>query len=521
MEDTNDSDQPEAWSEAGGRASIVEYFGIEGLFGYRSVSLASKFAATIVIAKNGSGKTTLLGALDAFLKCQFGRLSELQFSRIECRLRGFKDLLILQKSDLNQLRKFAENQEIVRMSKMHELDSTELVHFLLWDYPSLKTQSFRDQHEHPIFRKFFSQTPQTSQATHALLEGLRASAQINSPRLNQLQRNIRSALADIEIVYLPTYRRIELSLPEVDESRIGRRAPSIHTRLGLNRRGLHSGDIQFGLADISERLKQLNQDMLVESNQGYREVSANIINDLMDGAFEVESPSEAKRPSKEALTLFFDRLKAGRRMMGPYPYSADFKIPDLDRIYSGEDIKENSKRFLTYFLGKLNTVMQKTRDIEGVVEEFIVNCNRYLSGEDDSVEVPGKSLRLANDDKLLQLDRATLEVSVISVPAKRRVPLDALSSGEKQMISLFARLYLYPKEKIVLIDEPELSLSIDWQRKILLDIVNSRTCKQVIAITHSPFVFDNELDPFATPLKMKIDASVMPSAQGDEGIEHE
>ena len=85
------------------------------------------------------------------------------------------------------------------------------------------------------------------------------------------------------------------------------------------------------------------------------------------------------------------------------------------------------------------------------------------------------------------------------------------------MISLFARLYLYPKKKILLIDEPELSLSIDWQRKILVDIVSAKSCQQVIAITHSPFVFDNALEPFATPLKLRLDATApVVAIQGDE-----
>jgi predicted ATP-dependent endonuclease of OLD family len=72
------------------------------------------------------------------------------------------------------------------------------------------------------------------------------------------------------------------------------------------------------------------------------------------------------------------------------------------------------------------------------------------------------------------------------------------------MISLFARMYLYPKKKIVLIDEPELSLSIDWQRGILIDVLLSPQCEQVIAITHSPFVFDNSLEPFARTLKLEV-----------------
>lgn len=73
------------------------------------------------------------------------------------------------------------------------------------------------------------------------------------------------------------------------------------------------------------------------------------------------------------------------------------------------------------------------------------------------------------------------------------------------MISLLAKLYLYPKRKIVLIDEPELSLSIDWQRGILVDVLLSPLCEQVVAITHSPFVFDNALEPFARSLTLKVE----------------
>jgi predicted ATPase len=75
--------------------------------------------------------------------------------------------------------------------------------------------------------------------------------------------------------------------------------------------------------------------------------------------------------------------------------------------------------------------------------------------------------------------------------------MNQLSSGETQVISLFARLYLYPKRNLVLIDEPELSLSLDWQRKIIPDMMRSESVEQLLAITHSPFIFENEYDSFA------------------------
>ena len=123
------------------------------------------------------------------------------------------------------------------------------------------------------------------------------------------------------------------------------------------------------------------------------------------------------------------------------------------------------------------------------------------------------------DQKIMRMDRKDLSVYVESIPGRKQINLDALSSGEKQMISLFAKLYLYPKRKLVLIDEPELSLSIDWQRGILVDVLLSPKCEQVIAITHSPFVFDNALEPFARSLDLAIEQSpeLALNFEGDEG----
>ncbi|MCS5980254.1 ATP-binding protein [Klebsiella pneumoniae subsp. pneumoniae] len=53
-----------------------------------------------------------------------------------------------------------------------------------------------------------------------------------------------------------------------------------------------------------------------------------------------------------------------------------------------------------------------------------------------------------------------------------------------------------------MIDEPELSLSLEWQEHVLVDIVNSPSVTQILAITHSPFVFNNELKSQVKSLKV-------------------
>lgn len=487
----------------GGRQSLVQHFAIEGLFGYRTLSLHSEYAATVLIARNGAGKTTMLGALDAFLRCQFGRIAEITFKRITCKLRNLPQALILEKDDLDAyIRAATESSELQHTAKVYEIDFADLLFFVLWEYPHLNAHN--QLTGHPVFQKIYHQQTFTLETATKYFDRLSKAVEAPFSPISTLRKVVSNALADIEIVYLPTYRRIELSLPEPDENRspYGRKTKTIHERLGLHQRGLHAGDIQFGLADIRARLKKLNQEIMVESNQKYAEISANIIDDLISGSFEQRSPSLEERPSREELTIFFERMKAGREWhFGPYygPYGP-IKIPDLDQVYSG-NIPENSVKFLTYFLGKLNAVIQKTRETERMAESFVENCNKYLSAHDSSTDIQGAA---EDDEKILKLDRASLDVSVWRKRASRQILLDALSSGEKQMISLFARLYLYPKEKIVLVDEPELSLSIDWQRKILPDILNASQCRQVIAITHSPFIFDNELDMYATALQLTI-----------------
>lgn len=85
--------------------------------------------------------------------------------------------------------------------------------------------------------------------------------------------------------------------------------------------------------------------------------------------------------------------------------------------------------------------------------------------------------------------------------------LDKLSSGEKQIISIFTRLYLdldNSKPYAIFFDEPELSLSMEWQKKLLQDIAETDQCEFLLAATHSPFIFENKLAQFADVLTTKF-----------------
>lgn len=80
----------------------------------------------------------------------------------------------------------------------------------------------------------------------------------------------------------------------------------------------------------------------------------------------------------------------------------------------------------------------------------------------------------------------------------KEMDIEQLSSGEKQIVALFSYIYLFVKQPCtIIIDEPELSLSVPWQETILEDMIKSKMCNQLIAATQSPFVYDNTLSSYA------------------------
>jgi predicted ATPase len=86
------------------------------------------------------------------------------------------------------------------------------------------------------------------------------------------------------------------------------------------------------------------------------------------------------------------------------------------------------------------------------------------------------------------------------------VDIKTLSSGEKQIISLFSRLFLTKSKQVaIFFDEPELSLSIEWQKHLLPDIIQSGICGFIFCTTHSPFIFENDLIGYASDLSKYIE----------------
>lgn len=91
-------------------------------------------------------------------------------------------------------------------------------------------------------------------------------------------------------------------------------------------------------------------------------------------------------------------------------------------------------------------------------------------------------------DKHLILNRTPSPRDALSIEiGDRAIPLKALSSGEKQLLQLLLEV-LAAEDTTVMIDEPELSMHVDWQQRLVQSMRRINPNCQLILATHSPEV---------------------------------
>ncbi|WP_082884485.1 AAA family ATPase [Achromobacter insolitus] len=118
------------------------------------------------------------------------------------------------------------------------------------------------------------------------------------------------------------------------------------------------------------------------------------------------------------------------------------------------------------------------------------------------LEIVNKKFR----NKSISIDRQEGLIALSSTGAS--LDLDDLSSGEQhELVLIYDLLFRVEPDTLVLLDEPELSLHLTWQKQFLADLLSivSATRFDAIVATHSPFIVGDRYD------------LMMPLASGDTG----
>jgi predicted ATP-binding protein involved in virulence len=121
---------------------------------------------------------------------------------------------------------------------------------------------------------------------------------------------------------------------------------------------------------------------------------------------------------------------------------------------------------------------------------YIEDSLAKLSVYKDLAEKIELFIRIINSRFLYKKINISKEIGLIFTSNQGKdIPLSGLSSGEQhELVLFFQLLFKTEKNSLLLIDEPEISLHISWQKQFindLLDVVKLNNLDVIIA-THSP-----------------------------------
>lgn len=220
-----------------------------------------------------------------------------------------------------------------------------------------------------------------------------------------------------------------------------------------------------------------NVNILVGINGGGKTTLLNLMYDYYTG-------QKVKKDIAESLD--------GNKVITPITYIRSFDVPanakkktesmllqDLKNI-----INQNGEgtSFFDYRMKMLNYPQEVDR-IKNRIELYFQTVNSLFGETGKEITIDPKNNTLA-----FMLKR----LSGTNVVTDGMVQLEQLSSGEKQMLLILTTVFLQEgKPAILLMDEPEISLHITWQDRLIEKIRQLNPNCQLILTTHSPNIFAN------------------------------
>lgn len=445
-------------------------FIINDLFGYQTVDIPFDKNIKILIGENGLGKTTVLNTLYFVLTKKFDRLGKVNFSSIEIHF-GKKKIIIEKSQLLNYLQRNKEEgrSHFTQVLSTANPEQLEKIRDLIFN------SKLPDQHKRlELPNKLREIGVNINAPSSFIFNSVRKYfEEIEAEGFDRIIADLEASIPS-NILYFPTYRRVEEELKNIGvvsrKELVEKYGNFLQFDDEPDRKNIDDDIIQFGMADVEERIKKLTKEIAHSSILGFSKITGEMLHHLLTDFPDVKIV-KMQKPDIEKIKIILRRV-------GPN-ISEDDKNKILEFVESGK----TTNRGLIFFINKLIELYNKQEKLDKSLKTFAEVCNGYLNNKEYVYDDREVTLKIKRDRK------------------NEIVELNQLSSGEKQIVSLFSKIYLEQEnDYIVLFDEPELSLSIFWQQRLLPDIVNSNKCKFLLAVTHSPFIYDNELKNFSNGL---------------------
>ena len=445
-------------------------FSIYDLWGEKEVHLKFQNNKLILVGENGSGKTTILRIIYETLACKWAMLSVEDFSKIEMAFSEGKPIVILKENIQNAKELLVDSDSSI----IRELPLS--IRRSLLERSNI---SGRDISYDEIIEALTEYDYPDRELIIRLKEKM---DNIERASLSKYTKSIKKQLG-CNIIYLPTYRRVEKRIGYVNERDYAHRR--LYSYRMANKPFSEDQCIEIaktGMDDVEYFIQLKIDDIHRQADITASRLNYQCFKGILNKTSDTVSYNKDIL-SEEEIEKVFGSINED--VLSPVESEQIQQL--LKKMKStAAPQRQTYDQIVYYFYSMLHDRYLKIKEKEKVILTFFEACNAYLSNK-----------KFVYNEK-----EYTCDICITDGRNVRKINLENLSSGEKQVVSIFSYLYLSPLSKsIILIDEPELSLSVPWQKKFLLDISKGAQCSGIISVTHSPFVFDNELKPFAHALE--------------------
>lgn len=475
-------------------------FRVEALHGKRTINLEFKDNRLVLVGENGSGKSTIVNLLYYFLSRQWRRILEYDFKSISAVINNTtieisREMVLNRRGEGTERISFPRKEKFIIDRIINELGSGIFEEMARNDSRLLDVATHYDVSPHRLYEYVHSFLKYSSEKSEQLtLSG--------HPRnqLLDISEAIRSHVT-AQILYLPTYRRIEqelksifpkLNIEELDQYR--HREDS-----SLRKRGGFVELVEFGMKDVEGMVEKTISKLRDHIRIGLNVLTASYLKDIINDAHKTLDLNELRRLDENKLIAFINNID--ENTLAAFEKR---RLREIVQKIRREESLSVDEKVISHFLFKLAQLRRQQEQNEVKVRDFIKIVNGYLIGKefiynDQEFQI---TIRSQEGEHIVQKDDEP------TIALSDQIQMSMLSSGEKQIVSLFAHIYFSnEKEYFVIVDEPELSLSVSWQKKFLPDIMSTQRCAGLIAVTHSPFIYDNIFDTYARPLSRFVELS--------------
>lgn len=409
---------------------------ISKLHGHIDYDIKFNEDVTFLYGDNGCGKTTILNILTSIITGKKYELAQYQF-----------EIISIEYESANE-----KKRKNIKVGKSNDFDTLTL--YYNNNEVDIETQKVRIINRQPedaydIERMYFNEYSILSEVKNEfnyIYLPLNRNGNVNSEMDLSFSRRMRRAhnvapyysdvtLIDVSVLVKDAYNRINFKLSKINEN--------------------FSEELLKSFLDV-ENISNSHQLLSYARTLNLQDISKikSEYTDVLKTIKKWDLNTERK------ITEFFDSLLNDiSKNQNSFTIEILFKLSELIKI--------------TNVIEKAGTIEQTKIKVSQPISNFLKTVNKFINAKTTK-----KEIFIDNDGQIY-----------LKTPHKKRIDLQQLSSGEKQIVTFFAYLIFGlqdTKQGVFIVDEPELSLHLQWQRQFVDTILELNPDIQFIFATHAP-----------------------------------